>query len=175
MIDAKQFNREIVEPTLAEFDKEFSDLRRAFLAVAVVDALAAQIFEQANEQGINPFDLLEPHEEGDPPKPRDDEFRKRIAQNCHAFSIIRDVAKANKHAILIQWNPEVKRSDQIVSKAIGYGRGEFGRGRYGGETQVMVQLNDGREIHLESRLHDAHATLLGLIEILENLTPRATK
>ena len=43
MIDSRQFNEEIVKPTLAEFDDNFSCVRRAFLAVAVVDALAAQI------------------------------------------------------------------------------------------------------------------------------------
>jgi len=174
MIDAKKFNHEIVRPTLAEFDAEFSDLRRAFLAVAVVDALAAQIFEQSNEQRINPFDLLGWHEKGHPQKPSDLSFRERIAEDCTAFRIIRDVAKANKHAVLTRGNPEIKRSDQIVSKPTAYGLGRFGEGRYGGVDQVMVQYDDGKEIYLESQLRDAHATLLGLIEKLENLTPPAT-
>lgn len=114
MANAKKFNSEIVEPTLAEFDAEFSCLRRAFLAVAVVDALAAQIFAQAHENDINPFDLLGWHEDGDPTNANDSIFRHRLAETCTGFKLVLDVAKANKHAVLTRGAPSVKRSDQVV-------------------------------------------------------------
>ena len=167
MVDARQFNEEIVKPTLAEFDVEYSSLRRAWLAVAVVDALAAQIYAQAVESGIKPFGLLGYHENGDPPDSNDSTFRQRIAEDCTGFQIILDVAKANKHAVLNRGAPLVKRSDQTVSKPIGYGLGRFGEGRYGGVDQVMVQLAGGEEIYLEHQILQAHDTLMSLVDLMD--------
>lgn len=167
MIDARQFNEETVKPTLAEFDAEFSSLRRAFLAVAVVDALAAQIYAQAVERGINPFDLLGWNEEGTPKRPTDSAFRQRIAEDCTGFRIIRDVAKANKHAILTIGQPLVKRSDQSLTKSKDYGLGRYGEGRFGGVDQVVVQLGTGEEIYLEHQILEAHNTLNDLLDLLD--------
>ncbi|MEW9921449.1 hypothetical protein AB2B41_17710 [Marimonas sp. MJW-29] len=167
MIDARQFNDNIVEPTLAEFDTDFSCLRRAFLAVAVVDALSAQIYAQAVENNINPFDLLGWHKCGDPSDPNDSIFRHRIAENCTGFRIILDVAKANKHAVLTRGKPMVERTDQIVSQSKGYGLGRFGEGRFGGVDQVIVRFDDGEEIYLEHQILEAHHTLLNLLDLLE--------
>lgn len=167
MIDARKFNEQIVKPTLAEFDAEFSSLRRAFLAVAVVDALAAQIYAQAVEHDINPFDLLGWHKDGKPKQLSDSAFRHRIAEDCTGFKVIRDVAKANKHALLTTGQPLVKRSDQTVSKSKGYGLGRFGKGRCGGVDQVMVQLLSGEEIYLEHQILEAHDTLTKLLNLMD--------
>ncbi|MGJ8604617.1 MAG: hypothetical protein ACSHXH_10870 [Marivita sp.] len=167
MADAKKFNAEIVKPTLAEFDAEFSCLRRAFLAVAVVDALAAQIFAQAHENGINPFDLLGWHEDGYPANANDSIFRHRLAENCTGFGLVLDVAKANKHAVLTRGAPTVKRSDQVVSKSRGYGLGRYGQGRFGGVRQIMICFQGGEEVYLEHQILEAHQSLSELIELLE--------
>lgn len=167
MTDARQFNKEMVEPTLAEFDADFSCLRRAFLAVAAVDALAAQIYAQAVENSINPFDLLGWHESGDPTNPNDSIFRQRIAENCIGFRVTLDVAKANKHAVLKRGKPMVQRSDQIIRKSKGYGLGRFGECRYGGVDQVIVRFDGGEEIYLEHQILEAHDTLLNLVDLLE--------
>jgi len=167
MTDARQFNEKIVKPTLAEFDSEFSCIRRAFLAVMVVDALAAQIYAQAVEHDINPFDLLGWHGECGPKNPDDGTFRHRIAQDCTGSQIIFDVAKANKHAALTRGKPLIKKSDQTVSKSKGYGLGRFGEGRYGGVEQVLVQLDNGEEIYLEHQILEAHATLMNLVDLLD--------
>lgn len=167
MTDARQFNDNIVGPTLAEFDADFSCLRRAFLAVAVVDALAAQIYAQALEYDFNPFDLLGWHKHGDPSNPDDSKFRHRIAEDCTGFRIILDVAKANKHATLTRGQPIIKGSDQVVSEPKGYGLGRFGEGRFGGVNQVIVKLDDGEEIYLEHQILEAHDTLLNLVSLLE--------
>lgn len=167
MTDARKFNNEIVVPTLAEFDADFSCLRRAFLAVTVLDALAAQIYAQAVEHNINPFELLGWHRCGDPSDQNDSTFRHRIAGSCSGFEIVRDVAKANKHAILTRGNPMVNRSEQIVSQSKGYGLGRFGEGRSGGARQIIVKLDGGEEIYLEHQMLEAHDTLLNLIDLLE--------
>lgn len=167
MTDARKFNEEIVEPTLSEFDADFSCLRRAFLAVAVLDALAAQIYAQVVEHNINPFDLLGWHKCGDPSDPNDSIFRHRIAESCSGFRVIRDVAKANKHAVLTRGNPKVKRSEQIVSQSKGFGLGPFGEGRFGGVSQIIIKLDGGEEIYLEHQILEAHEMLLNLIDLLE--------
>ena len=167
MTDAKQFNEEIVKPTLTEFDAEFSSLRRAFLAVAAVDALAAQIYAQAAEHGIDPYAFLGGHEKSGPQKPDDTDFRRRIAETCSAFHIVFLVAKANKHAILTRGKPLINRSDQTVSKPKGFGLGGFGEGRFGGVDQVMVQLDSGKEFYLEREILKAHGTLMNLIDLLD--------
>lgn len=167
MIDARRFNEEMVKPTLDEFEAEFSSLRRAFLAVAAIDALAAQIYAQAVEHNINPFDFLGWHEDGPPKKPSDSAFRQRIAENCSGFQIIRDVAKANKHALLTLGQPLVERSDQTMSKPKGFGLGRFGEGRFGGVDQVVVQLVSGEEIYLEHQILEAHDTLIALVDLLD--------
>lgn len=167
MIDARRFNEEIVKPTLDEFEAEFSSLRRAFLAVVVVDALAAQIYAQAVERSINPFDFLGWHKEGLPKKPSDSIFRHRIAENCTGFRIVRDVAKTNKHALLTIGQPLVGRSDQTVSKPRGFGLGRFGEGRFDGIDQVVVQLVSGEEIYLEHQILEAHDTLTTLLDLLD--------
>jgi hypothetical protein len=167
MTDARQFNDHIVGPTLVEFDEEFSCLRRAFLAVAVVDALAAQIYAQAVENNINPFDLLGWHEDGGPLQPNDSKFRDRIAEDCNGFRIVFDVAKANKHAVLTRGKPTVKRSDQVVSKPKGFGLGRFGQGRIGGVHQVIIRFDDAEEVYLEHQILEAHDTLLNLVDLLE--------
>ncbi|MDP5217798.1 hypothetical protein Q5Y75_11255 [Ruegeria sp. 2205SS24-7] len=167
MTDASQFDREMVVPTLAEFAAEFSCVRRAFLAVMVVDALAAQIYAQAVENNINPFKLLGWNEEGDPAKPDDSSFRHRIAENCTGFRIILDVAKANKHAILTRGKPLINRSDQIVSKPKRFGLGSYGEGRYGGVDQVVVQIEIGEEVYLDHQLLEAHDTLSNLVALLK--------
>lgn len=167
MHDAKQFNDDIVKPTLTEFDAEYSNLRRAFLAVAVVDALAAQIYAQAKEHNINPFELLDEQTQVKPEEKDDSYFREKITNKCSGFKIIRDVAKANKHAILTRGEPQVKKSSQIISKSIGYGEGSYGAGRYSSVVQIMAQLNDGKVVFLESELKAAHKTLVNLVELLE--------
>lgn len=168
MIDSRQFNEEIIKPTLAEFDDNFSCVRRAFLAVAVVDALAAQIYAQAIENDINPFDFLGWHEDGPPKKPSDSAFRQRIAENYSGFLIIRDVAKANKHALLTLGQPLVDRSDQIRSIPKGATLGRYGDARPEGVDQVIVQCADGENIYLEHAILEAHEILNDFLDLLES-------
>jgi hypothetical protein len=62
--------------------------------------------------------------------------------------MLRDIAKTQKHVHLTQHNPQVTRADQISSRAIGYGEGDYGAGRYGGVEQEVVDVapNDFRYV-----------------------------
>lgn len=166
MFDALKFNDEIVLPTLDEFHRDFSSLRRAFLAVATLDALAAQIYAQSVENDLDPFELLGWNEKGAPLRSDDIEFRHRIAEDCESFGIIRDVAKANKHAALTRGTPRVRQSEQVRSQSMPYGLGRFGEGRNGGVRQIIVRLNDGETLYLEHIIAEAHDWLMSLVELL---------
>lgn len=181
MFRARDFHDEIVVPTLMEFNEDFSSRRRAFLAVAVLDALTAHIYAEAKDicaaiarsnEGTGkvtptPFSLLGWHEKGDPQSQDDTAFRDRIAELNDSFRIVRDVAKANKHAELVRGVPSVKRSEQIVSKRYPFGLGRYGEGRHGGVAQVIVQFDDGEGAYLEHAILDAHEILKDLIDLLD--------
>jgi hypothetical protein len=215
-MNARDFHDEIVEPTLKEFDADFSSRRRAFLAVAVVDSLVAHIYAEAKRNAIDPFDLLggryvrriqnakgkateedidirDFNETSDqdvvftsamPPSQRNDSsFRQRIAAECGAFRIVRDLAKANKHAALIKHAPLVSSSDQAISKPMGYGLGRYGKGRYGGVPQMMIQLNpvsknpttgkeEPEEVYFEHVLREAYCVVIDILGVLDQRLER---
>jgi hypothetical protein len=210
-MNARDFHDEIVEPTLKEFDDDFSSRQRAFLAVAVVDSLVAHIWAEAKQANIDPFGLLggryvrrtrnsngkvfekdtdisDFDETSDQDvvfkteaplnQQNDSYFRQRIAGESGAYRIIRDLAKANKHAELIKHAPLVSSSDQAISKPTGYGVGRYGIGRFGGVCQMMIQLNTIRknpatgkeereEIYFEHVLHEAYSMVTDILGVLD--------
>lgn len=167
MIDARQFDEEIVKPTLAEFGENFSCLRRAYLAVAVVDALAAHIYAQALDHDIDPINSFWVHSENSKEKTSDAAFKKRIAENCPGFRVVRDVAKANKHAILTMGKPLVDRSNQISSTPKAAAFGPLGEARPHGSDQIIVKTTRGEEIYLEHQILEAHETLNDFLDLIE--------
>lgn len=199
-MNARDFHDEIVAPTLWEFDDEFGDPRRAFLAVAVLDALVGHIYAEAKHNGIDPFawlggryvkggkdisitDFDETNDQNvvfqtELPEnnQNDSYFRERLADDCSAFRIIRDLAKANKHAELTRGSPLVSSSDQAASKPMGFGQGRFGVGRYGGVPQMMIRLNsldpvageqETEEVYLEHALREAYETASWALSMLD--------
>jgi hypothetical protein len=218
-MNARDFHDEIVEPTLREFDAEFGDRRRAFLAVAVMDSLVAHIYAEANQENIDPFeffigryvrqtrasngkvieqdiDLTEVDDVGDPSiafttavssnQRNDLYFRELIAAECDAFRIIRDLEKANKHAKLVRGKPLVSSSDQVISKPKGYGRGRYGRERFGGIPQMVIQLDSfitdpktgkerADEVSFEHVLREAYVAVTGLLRLLDERLGRESR
>jgi hypothetical protein len=137
-----------VRPNLTEFHERFDDLRCAYNAVAAVDALAAQIFVWAKANAPAWVRASK----------NDITYREELSKRSEAFAFIRDVAKAQKHAVLEWGQPKVRRSDEVISKPIGYGEGLYGCGRYGGPAQVVVR-SEQRVYFMESIL-DAALTFL---------------
>jgi hypothetical protein len=80
-----------------------------------------------------------------------------------------DVAKAQKHVHLTRHNPQVIGADQVASRNIGYGKGPYGAGRYGGIQQVVVDIAAGNFSYLENTIDksfaflDAEMTPLGCV------------
>lgn len=159
-----KFHREILQPTLSDFKKEPAMLHRGFNAVAAVDAYSAHIFQELISKKKNPFSEIG----SSVSKGNDSTFRNELAKQDQSFQLLRDLAKANKHARLDRHDPKVNGSDDTQQKSLGWGEGGFGEGRYGGSPQLYVTDQDGKEHNLESLL-DASLSFLNGIATKHNL------
>lgn len=130
----KTFLSEIVEPTLAEAEVEPLEMRRVILAIAVVDMLAAHIFHSRVSRSI----LW-----GKSDRQDDTGFRSLLARKNQDFALVRDIAKAQKHVILVQGSPLVSDAAAISARPLGFGQGAYGEGPYGGGQQIVAQLANG--------------------------------
>ncbi|AXI47898.1 hypothetical protein C1J03_18930 [Sulfitobacter sp. SK012] len=140
-LTAKTFRSDILTPNLDELDQGYDLIHRAFNAVAAVDAYAAHIFYAAEKMDINVSAELSLDQKAS----RDDTaFRQALSDNCSEFCILRDLAKANKHARLTRHRPQVANSGQANVKSKGYGQDGYGEGRYGGPPQIFVEVNCGQ-------------------------------
>jgi len=104
-----------------------------------------------------------------------------LADNDDAFRIIRDLAKANKHAELTKGRPMVISSVQALSEPAPNYQGRFGDARGTGETQVIIQfvVTDpvtGKEIpvtsHLEPILREAYEKVTWALSMLDQRLER---
>lgn len=144
-----EFLETVVKPNRAELDANYRSVRLAFNCVAAVDALAAHLFWWREKSGC-PSGCA-----------NDSAYRQTLAGRSPQFAIIRDIAKAQKHVELRQGRPTLTSASQVGVSGVGYGEGAFGRGRFGGVAQVLVQLNDGTWDYVESLLDEC-------IDFLEN-------
>ncbi len=109
-MNPRTFCEEVVWLNVAYFHHRWDDVRLAFNAVASVDALAAQMYLWCIETGK----LSEAE------CPRDTHYRTSLAVRSHDFRIVRDVAKLQKHAALVDGKPLVKHSRQVRSLLHGF-------------------------------------------------------
>jgi hypothetical protein len=135
----REFLDQIVRPNLADFAQNYGDIRHAFNAIAAVDALTAHIhiWTKANAPTLA--------SQGD-----DTAYRDELARQNRQFSLLRDVAKAQKHVHLDRGNPQIRNTDKVTARAIGFGEGGYGEGRYGGSLQVVVDLPGGGLAYVET-------------------------
>jgi hypothetical protein len=143
-MNARNFLEQVVRQNLDEFRADFDSVRRAQNAVASVDALAAHIFHDCRSH----FSRIKD----------DTEYRDYLARKDTAFRLLRDVAKANKHVRLDRGTPTVVSADQVSSRTIGYGEGDYGRGRYSA-AQVIVDIAPGNFAYIETILDESVAFL----------------
>ena len=121
---------EIIRPNLADLEKDEGNLRHALNAVHAVDALAARIYVAAGGR------------DGTGAR-GDDEYRKMLADRHGDFALLRDLAKAVKHAELDRGTPIVGSASQVEVKAIGLGQAVWGEFGFGMPPQAVVILDDG--------------------------------
>lgn len=137
-MDATEFMRTVVKPTLDEFEERPLELRLAYISVLVVDAYAAHFFCS--------FSL---------PYKNDMEFRDALSKTSKDFRAIRDLSKALKHVRLQRGQPTVTTSGQLVVTNVGFGEGGYGEGPYGGGPQVVIAYSDGTKRSVLSLLRNA--------------------
>jgi len=139
-VTPRTFLEDIARPNVADFSENFSELRRAFNAVAAVDALAAHLYQYLNE--ISHQDVAN--------IPDDSHYRNQIAQDFPDFGLLRDIAKSQKHVRLTRYNPKVSLAANTQVKQLGFGAGRFGEGRYGSPKQVVVVTDAGENRVVET-------------------------
>lgn len=144
------FLERVVRPNVDEFLKNYSDERRAFNAIASVDALAAHFYVWARHSG-HPCIAGAAH---------DSDFRGRLARRDPSFSLLRDVAKAQKHVELTQGKPAVSAADQVKSQPQKWGEMKWGEFRWGA-SQVVIAITAGEYEYVETIIREALEFLIG--------------
>lgn len=129
----REFREQIVIPNIEELRADYGDLRRAFNAVAALDALAAQVYVWCVANAPNAVVGI-----------RDDSlYRERLAQQDEAFRLLRDIAKAQKHVHLTRGTPQVTKASQVEPQRLGYDQARYDEGRYDSPSQVVVTTDAG--------------------------------
>jgi hypothetical protein len=166
-LSAKDFRNIILRPILDEYDQGYDLLHRAYSAVAAVDAYAAHIFFEARGTSIDPFEELGLDQSGG----NDDlAFRQAIAKQNPDFRVLRDLAKANKHALLTRHKPTIVDSGRTSAKWKGWGEGKFSEGRNGGVMQIFVTDEDGCEHYVETLVKNSMKELDEMAVKLRSIT-----
>jgi hypothetical protein len=127
----RQFLDQIVRPNVADFCADDADVRRAYNAVAAVDALAAHIYVWCTANA--PAEVSGCKD--------DTQYRERLAASHDDFRWLRNIAKAQKHVRLTRNPPPLSEAAQISARSVGFGEGPFGHGRFGGPQQVVIDIS----------------------------------
>ena len=152
----------IVRPNMAELSEDHGDIRPAFNAVAAVDALAGHLYRWCLTNASDEVAGVQ----------NDSEYRGQLAEANVDFSLVRDIAKAQKHIYLTRGSPQVRGADQVETRSLGWGQVRWGEGRWGSPPQVVVETNDGEVRVVESVLGRALAFLEAeMVRI--RITPRS--
>ena len=89
----------------------------------------------------------------------DSAHRGKLAGQKPEFRLLRDIAKAQKHVHLTKGRPVVTRADQVSSRAIAFGEGDYGAGHFGGPPQVVADIDHGSFVYLENVVDEARGFL----------------
>lgn len=139
----REFLESIARPNLVDLQNQIGDRRIGFNAIFAIDALPAHIFWWCKSNA--------PHECYG--QTRDDQMRAFFAKRNSEYSLVRDIAKAEKHVELIDGNPEIQTTHQIASDQPPWGAvpwGEFPMGpgpflviphpKYPGKFRGLLQV-----------------------------------
>jgi hypothetical protein len=135
--EAAGFFAAVVGPTVLEFLCEPQDVRRGRLAAIVISHVADYLAMETNK----PLNSV----------------REELTKQCPAFSLIRDVADATKHAKLSR--KASLSSSQQVTRSPGLSDLPFGEGLFAEAVVVFAKLNDGTEMELRPAIESAMLTL----------------
>lgn len=142
----REYLDQVVIPNQGDFAANYASLRHGLNAIATVDALAAHIY-----WALHASPTLPPLR-----RKNDDGFREYLASKDASFALVRDMAKAQKHVqILYAKGSQVPHASSVSAQAVGWGQLPFGRGRFGGPTQIVVQTSQGNADYVENIVDEA--------------------
>jgi hypothetical protein len=81
-------------------------------------------------------------------------FRKFLAEGNPSFGLIRDVADAHKHVKLDRPDRVLTSAGQTSHGSLGWGEAEYGVGEFGGEEEVVIELDSGARRHFSGVVRD---------------------
>jgi hypothetical protein len=151
---------QIVRPNMADLVNKYGDVRRAFNAIAAVDALAGHIWRWCKENASYEISGIAD----------DTAFREKLANANPDFQLVRDMAKAQKHIHLNRGSPMVKVEDQIAVRSLGWDQARWDEGRWDSPPQVVVETDLGEVRVVEAVLGRALMFLEGEMERI-GITP----
>jgi hypothetical protein len=146
-----EFLEQIVRPNVADFYANDADIRHAYNVVAAVDSLAAHVYVWCTANAAAEVVGVK----------GDNHYREKLAAAHDDFRLLRDIAKAQKHVWLTQGTPVIARAEQISTRAVGFGEGPFGHGRYGGPPQVVIDIDASTMRYVRQIVDSALAFLEG--------------
>ncbi len=149
-VSPREFLEVVVLPNRRELHENCADLRRAYNAIASIDALAAHVYFWLTTNAPTTVTHLK----------SDSAYREELAGKDPNFRLLRDIAKAQKHVVLNRGNPQVTEASQLTSRPTGWGHGRFGQGRFGGPPQVVVEIGPGSFEYAETILDQALGLLI---------------
>ena len=145
----REFLQSVVRPNVSDVATHFADVRHAHNAISAVDALAAHLYVWASIHAPAAVAGIK----------NDTDYREKLADLNSDFALLRDIAKAQKHVRLTRGKPQVTSANQVQSRPVGYGEGDFGHGRYGGLPQIVVDADNGKMFYVEGVVNNALAFL----------------
>ena len=174
---ATEFFELVVEPALAEYDHAENVLTDATLnGIGRPDDARALVLRRARTASIELHQFTDrvlastPHwSQGS----KIDQIREWLRtgfmrrvneQPVDDLAILHDVADAFKHAQLTRRAWFLKTDRAVIRTATGFGRLDYGEGKFGGTEQVIVELMDGRQRALSLifwTVRDAWAAAMG--------------
>ena len=146
-----QFLQMIVRPNVTDFQAHLDDLRFAFNAVASVDALVAHLYSWCKQNA--PAETKGGSE--------DSYYRNHLAHQSSEFSLLRDIAKANKHVHLTRGCPRVSSAHQVNRRELGWDEGLWEEVYWDVRQQVVVDVNSGQTRSVNAIVNNALSFLEG--------------
>lgn len=146
----QHFFKYVVQENIAAWKSNPLDLRLAFNATMSVDCFAAHILEFKKDAGQIKEGM------------KDQDYKKKLSDECQSFQVISDVAKALKHVRLTNKTAVVKNATDTSIGKISYGQGKYGVGSYNGD-RIITEVEDENR----SLMDDCENALEFLLQKLE--------
>jgi hypothetical protein len=134
MPNPRDFFENIVRPSYEAWRVDRLSEWKAKAATSNADTMAERVFVYWNDR--DPTRVVRARNAR--------EYRTHLRTNiCSDFGLVWDVHDGHKHAILNRSNRQVTRAGQTRVRHMTYGQVVYNEGAYGGDVQIVIQLDNG--------------------------------